>query len=197
MRSILPALGLLVSGVASAQTPRVAVAAGPPPDRRAIWVLQPDHKLARYDAAQFKLWQTVNLPADARQHPESITNSRVGDVLFAYPSDGQTSLRRWWSSNPRHPALVGGAWDVHPASRGGYSILTATPDIYFSKDGEKLYWFEYRQQKLANNGDTSRVARFMAWTTDLDGQNPQAVTEFSSPHASAARHHARKPVPRR
>jgi hypothetical protein len=179
MRSFLAAVLALGSVLASAQTPRVAVMAGPPPGRRAIWVLQPDNKLLMYDGAQFKNWRGHVLPAEARKNPESISISRAGDVLFALPSDGRTALRRFWFSNPRHPELVGGAWDKRPASGGGYNILSATPDLYFSSDGQRLFWFEHRQQTLARNSDTSRDARFLAWSTDLDGENPKQVAEFT------------------
>jgi hypothetical protein len=179
MRSILAAVVALASVFASAQTARVAVMPGPPPGVRAIWVLQSDNKLARYDGTQFKLWQTLLLPAEARKNPDAISISRAGDVLFAYPSDGRTALRRFWCSNPRRPELVGGAWDQRPAAGGGYSVLEATPAIYFSGDGQKLFWFEQRQQRLTRGADVSRDARFLAWTTDLDGERPMPVAEFS------------------
>jgi hypothetical protein len=169
----------LVSVFASAQTARVAVMPGPPPGVRAIWVLQSDNKLARYDGTQFKLWQTVILPAEARKNPDAISISRAGDVLFAYPTDGRIALRRFWCSNPRHPELVGGAWDQRPATGGGYNILSATPELYFSSDAQKLFWFEHRQQRLTRGADVTRDARFLAWTTDLDGEKPMPVAEFS------------------
>ena len=41
---------------AAAQGPRVAVPAGPPAGRTLIWVLEPDNKLAAYDAVDFRHW---------------------------------------------------------------------------------------------------------------------------------------------
>jgi hypothetical protein len=181
MRSSLAAIMALVAVYASAQIARVAVMAGLPPGVRAIWVLQSDNKLARYDAAQFKLWQTLILPAEARKNPDAISISRAGDVLFAYPSDDRTALRRFWCSNPRHPELVGGAWDKRPATGGGYSVLEATPAIYFGSDGQRLFWFEHREQRLTRGSDVSRDARFMAWTTDLKGDDPSQVAQFTFP----------------
>ena len=179
MRSFLAAVVALVAVFASAQTARVAVMPGPPPGLRAIWVLQSDNKLARYDGTQFKLWQTLILPAEARKNPDAISISRAGEVLLAYPLDGRTALRRFWSSNPRHPELTGGAWDQRPATGGGYSILSATPDLYFSSDAQKLFWFEHRQQTLTRGVEVSREARFLAWTTGLDGEKPTPVAEFA------------------
>jgi hypothetical protein len=165
--------------MAVAQTPRVAMMAGPPPGVRAIWVLQADNKLLMYDAAHFHQWQGFTLPAEARKTPEAISISRSGDVLFAYPPDGRSALRRWWSSNRHHPELVGGAWDKRPAAGGGYNILSAAPQVYFTSNGDRLFWFEHREERLNRGPDISRDARFLAWTTDLDGERPRPVAEFS------------------
>ncbi len=185
MRSVLSVLVALAATLACAQQrpPRVAIYAGPPRDVRALWVLQADNSLLMYDTAQFRNWQGLKLPAEARKHPEAITISRSRTVLFPYPSDGRTSLRRFWSSNVYAPELIGGAWDRRPANGGGYSILEATPELYFSSDGERLFWFEHRQQRVtrAGEGDTSRDARFLAWTTDLQGDKPKQVAQFTFP----------------
>jgi hypothetical protein len=177
MRSWL-ALVLAFATTAGAQT-RITIIAAPPPGARAIWVLQPDNKLLMYDAAQFRNWRGHMLPAEARKNPEAISISGTGGVLFAYPLDGRTPLRRFWSSNVYHPEIFGGAWDKRPASGGGYSILEATPAIFFSSDGQKLFWFEHRQQVLNRGPDVSRDARFLAWTTDLQGENPSQVAQFT------------------
>lgn len=79
------------------------------------------------------------------------------------------------------PELIGGGWDQKPAGGGGYSVLEATPAIFFNSDGDKLYWFEHRQQRLTRGPDMSRDARFMAWTTDLKADDPQLVTQFTFP----------------
>ena len=185
MRTFLAAVVALVSVFASAQTARVAVMPGPPPGVRAIWVLQSDNKLARYDGTQFKLWQTLLLPAEARKNPDAISISRAGVVLFAYPSDGRTALRRFWSSNVYNPEFFGGAWDRQPATGGGYSVLEGTPGIYFSSDDQRLFWFEHREQRLTRGPDVSRDARFLAWTTDLKGDVPSRLRNSRFRHASA------------
>lgn len=184
MRSrILAVVALVMLSTAHAQTRRVMVMGGPPPGTKSVWVLSADSKLSRYDAAQFKMWMGgLPLPSEARQHPEAVTISRVGDVLFAYPSDGRSALRRLWCSSPYHSEIVGGAWEKRPTSGGGYNILSATPDVYFSSDGERLFWFEHREQRLNRGGpDISRDARFLAWHTDLGGEDPNPVAEFTLP----------------
>jgi hypothetical protein len=183
MRSLF-AVVLALAAAASAQTsrpPRVTIAMGPPAGVRAIWVLQPDNTLLMYDAAQLRNRRGMKLPAEARKNPEAVSISSTRIVIFAYPPDGRTALRRFWSSNPYAPELVGGAWDRRPASGGGYSILEATPEIDFSSDGQSLYWFEHRQQRLSRGSDISREARFLAWATDLKGDDPRQVAQFTFP----------------
>ena len=139
-----------------------------------------------FDGTQFKNWRGTVLPSEARKNPEAISIHRAGHVIFAYPPDGRTALRRFWSSNVYAPELAGGAWDKRPARGGGFHVLSATPDLYFSSDGERLFWFEHREQRLTRNGDISRDARFLAWTTDLIGDNPQQVAEFALPPCKCA-----------
>ncbi|MGI9102512.1 MAG: hypothetical protein ACR2IF_08715 [Terriglobales bacterium] len=167
----------------NAQTARVAVPAGPPANVQSIWVLGHDGKMSRYDTAQYKMWMGgMPLPAEAGKHPEAVSVSRAGEVLYAYASDGRSSLRRWWRSVPTHSELIGGAWDKRPARGGGYSVLEATPAVYFSSDGQGLFWFEHRSQRLNRGGpDFSREARFLAWATDINGENPAPVAEFAFP----------------
>src|SRR5512142_2419680 len=120
---------------AAAQPPRMALPAGPPPGGALIWVLQPDNTLAAYSATDFRKRQTMALPPEARGHPERISIGRDGSVLVTYPAGENLSLRRLWQSDPGlSPSLTVGADDRTPAPGGGYSITSATPEVYFSSD---------------------------------------------------------------
>lgn len=115
MRSFLAVVLALVAARVDAQAPpRIAIPAGPPPSVRAIWVLQSDNKLLMFDGTQFKNWRGTVLPSEARKNPEAISVSRAGYVLFAYPPDGRTALRRFWSSNVYAPELVEPGRSVRP-----------------------------------------------------------------------------------
>jgi hypothetical protein len=172
---------LALATLSQAQTQRVKVMTGPPLNVRSIWVLDAGNKLSRYDATQFKMWiGGLPLPADARKHPEAISISAKGEVIVVQGVEGESAVRSWWRSVPTHSQLTGGAWDKHPATGGGYNILSATPDLYFSSDGERLFWFEHREQLVNRGGlDISRDARFLSWITDLDGEDPQKIAEFT------------------
>ena len=171
---------------AAAQAPRVAVPAGPPAGRTLIWVLQPDNKLAAYDAADFRNWQTLALPIEAKDHPERISISRQGAVLVTYPVGENVPLRRFWQSDPHlTSSLVGGADDTTPAPGGGYLITSAIPQVHFTSDRERLFWFENRQQTLnRDNLDISVTTVFLAWTTDRHGEDVRQVAEVPFPQCT-------------
>jgi len=168
---------------AAAQAPRVAVPAGPPAGRILIWVVQPDNKLAAYDAADFRHWGTLTLPPEAKGHPESIRISRQGAVLAARPFGENVSLRRFWQSDPHLGwLLVGGTDDKIPASGGGYLITSAIPQVHFTSDPERLFWFEDRKQTLDRGyPDISVTTVFLAWTTNRHGEDVQQVAEVPYP----------------
>lgn len=164
------------------QRPRtVVIMAGPPPSQsRAIWVLQGKNQLLRYDGDQFKQWSGVGLPPEAHDHPENITISRGGEVLYRYANDGR-STTRFWTSDPRQSELVGGAYEERPAGNGDSLITAASPEIHFSADGQQLYWFETRTVTRAADSDKAREAAFISWSTGLDGRSPQKVAELAFP----------------
>ena len=184
--SKLPRVLLLLASLSlglRAQTARVSVMAGVPPGRAAIWVLQPDNKLAAYDAADFRHWQTLALPPEAKDHPESISISRQGAVLAAYPPGENVPLRRFWQSDPRlGSSLFGGAADRAPAPGGGYLITSAVPQVHFTSDPERLFWFENRKQTLNRDYlDISVTTVFLAWTTNRHGEDVRQVAEAPFP----------------
>lgn len=164
------------------QRPRtVIIMAGPPPSpRRAIWVLQGKSQLLMYDGDQFKQWRGLPVPPEAHDHPENITISR-GQVLYRYAPAPSGGITRLWTSDPRQPELVGGAWEQRPAGNGDVLITAAAPELHFSADGQRLYWFETRTVTRAADSDKAREAAFISWTTGLDGRDPQKVTELAFP----------------
>lgn len=175
---------MLVGALAGlAHAGQVAVMAGPPPGRTLIWVLQADNMLAVYDAADFHLWRTVALPPEAKGHPERISISRQGAVLVAYPAGENLSLRRFWQSDPRLGAsLTGGADDKTPAAGGGFLVTSASPNVFFSSDPERLFWFENRRQTTVRNGlEISVKTVFLAWTSDRNGDNVQQIASIALP----------------
>ncbi len=180
----------LISGAlaGSAQAPKAAVMAGPPPGRTLIWVVQAGNRLAAYDAGDFHLWQTLALPPEATGHPERILISGQGAVLVTYPAGENLSQRRFWQSDPRlGSSLTGGADDKMPAPGGGFLVTSASPDVFFSSDPERLFWFENRKQTSVRNGlEISVKTVFLAWTSDRRGESVQQIASIALPPCPCA-----------
>lgn len=171
---------------AAEPAPQIAVPAGPPASRTLIWVLEPDNRLAAYDAADFRNWQTMALPPEATGHAERIAVSRQGAVMVAYPAGENVSLLRIWQSDPHYgSSLVGGADDRRPAPGGGELITAAVPQVFFTGDQERLFWFESREQRLNRDGaDISVDTVFLAWTTNRRGDDVRRVAEVPFPRCT-------------
>jgi hypothetical protein len=160
-----------------AQT-RVVVFGGPSASRTMIWVLGGDNHMSEYDGVEFRLWVGgISMPPDARKHPEDILVTRTGVVMYSDMLP-VTSLRHIWSTNNYAHDLVGGADDKRAASSGGFLITSATPAVFPSGDGGRLFWFENRFTTLDRGPEASRDGNFLSWTTDLTGNNPKPVTSF-------------------
>ena len=143
-----------------------------------IWVLSPDNKMSEYDAVLFHPWVTgVGLPPEARKHPENILITSSGIVMYVDTLPG-TALRHIWSTNPYANELVGGADDRRPSAAGGFQITSATPAVYASAEGKRLFWFEDHFSTVNRGPDLSREGSFISWTTDLAANDPQPVTSF-------------------
>ncbi len=180
MRALLLPLTLCVIWAPSFTQSRVAVSGGPPAGRKAVWILGADGKMSEYDAADFHPWMTgLALPAGARQHPQNISISRKGTIIYADTIAG-THLLRLWSWNRYAQELTGGSQETRPGSNGGSIDTWATPVVYFSDDGARFFWFENRMTVTSGrDGDISRVGEFSSWTTDLHGENLTPVVSFS------------------
>jgi hypothetical protein len=160
-----------------AQTPSVMIAAGAPAGRKLIWILGDGGRLSAYDATNFHLDMSVALPPGARKHPEDISISRGGTVIYADLVAG-TALRRLWSTNNYAHELIEGAQDARPAKGGGFLVTSATPEVYFSDDGEHFFWFENRISVVRRGADLSRTGELLSWTTNLQGEDPKPVVSF-------------------
>ena len=171
---VLAALTTLAYGQA-----RVAIAPAPPPGTRSIWVLSADNKLVRYETSQWRQVTSMPVSREFRKRPESLAISATGQAFFTQEQEAEEGLRHFSFVDPGARTLMGGAFERTPAKDGGYLVTSAKPSLAFSGDGNQLYWFEHREQRLSQEGDRWRDAKFHAWTTDLSGENPKAIAEFS------------------
>jgi hypothetical protein len=124
MRSFLLAAALVA--VTLAQTPL-----------RTIWVLsaQPQPSITQFDAVNFNVLRTVNVPKQAVDHPEYLSVNRNGQLLFVLPSgiqlaDGaDTADQIWYSRNATMVAFPRQSsdqqrrmWFLDAAAEGLYAL---------------------------------------------------------------------------
>ena len=178
MRSVTAALVLLLAPAPLWAQGRVAVYAGPGANRPMIWVLGADNKLSEYDGVEFRKWVGgLAMPPEARKHPENIFIT-AGQIVMYSDLVAGTTLRHIWSTNHYAHELVGGADDKRAAAGGGFLATTATPVVFASNDGQRLYWFENRCTALDRGAEIWRDGDFLSWTTDLTGNDPKPVTSL-------------------
>jgi hypothetical protein len=182
MRRLLLVLTCVVLSAArpvAAQTQSAAVFAGVP-NQTSIWVLGEDGRLSAYDGITFRIRMSMAVPGDVLKHAEGLSISRAGMVLFAADATGAGPLRLWSSNNYAHQ-LTGGVDETLPSPGGGTIVTSASPVVFFSSDGQRLYWFENRFTQTQQQENISRIGRFLAWATDLQGESMREFLRVDFP----------------
>ena len=185
MRTIAGLFFALLPATMFAQA-RVAVPAGMPVGTRSIWVLSADNKLSQYDASIFRLAMSTPVAPESRTHPERLQISSTGEILYEHEPSPQTGIREYSFLGMRQGApFVAGAYARQPAKTGGFLNTVGKTEVHFSRDGQRLFWFENHHQVLeGSEGEVWRDGSFRAWTTDLQGGHVQQITEFKFPRCS-------------
>jgi hypothetical protein len=158
-----------------------------PPTHSIIWILAADGSLSAYDGTNFRLLKKSPspLPPDARQHPESISITRAGIVLYAKlePNSGGRPLHWYLWENGHTQNLIGASRDERPAKDNSTLVTSATPAARFATDGRRLFWFENKLSVIQreNEGEISQSGEFRSWTTVLDGHDAKPVVSVALP----------------
>lgn len=157
-----------------------------------LWVLRASGQLVEYDLATFAVKQTVKLPAEAIESPQSIQVTRVGQVLFVptlslpLADTDLTSPHKVWFWNG-HAAItldLGVKRDL--GQTGSNQLVTeSAPTVFLSADGAHLYSFSNEQQRLQREGiDLSVDTTWQAWRTDLNGNGREDVASVKLPECN-------------
>src|SRR5208282_4112090 len=92
---------LAVSGLVLSAAPLFAQGKLVPEKR--LWVLRSQGEMVEYDPSTFVAKQTVKIPVEASQSPQSIAINRLGQILFApavslplAESDTQSPHKLWF-----------------------------------------------------------------------------------------------------
>ncbi len=157
-----------------------------------LWVLRASGELVEYDLATFAVKQTVKLPAEALESPQSIQVTRLGQVLFVpalslplADSDLKSPHTVWlWNGHEAITLDLGVKREV--GQTGSNQLVTeSAPTVFLSVDGAHLYWFSNEQRRLQREGiDLSVDTTWQAWRTDLNGNGREDVASLKLPECN-------------
>lgn len=167
---------LLLTASSLAQAPR-------------LWVLRSPGEMVEYDPARFAQKQTVKVPAEATQSPQSVAVNRLGQVLFAPPvslplAEGDAATpHNVWFWNGRTAATMDRGLKREVGSAGSNQAVTeSAPAVYLSADGQHLFWFANQARRLQREDvDLSVTATWQAWRTDATGAGREDLATVKLP----------------
>jgi hypothetical protein len=173
MRKLAAVLGTLLFAMPGfAQAPR-------------LWVLRPTGEMVEYDPATFAAKQTVKLPADAAQSPQSIFVNAVGQILFMpavslpLSEEDVAAPHKIWLWNANAASTIDQGVKHNTETTGSnQAVIESAPVVSLSADGNHLFWFANQQRRLQREDvDLSTEITWQAWRTDfIGGQRDDLAT---------------------
>ena len=154
-----------------------------------LWVLRAPGEMAEYDPATFTQKQTIKVPAEAVQSPQSLAVNHLGQILYAPPLSlplaeaDLPSAHKVWLWDGRTAATIDEGVKREVATTGSNQAVTeSAPAAYLSADGTHLFWFANLSRRLQReNVDLSITTTWQAWQTDTNGGNRQNLVEVKLP----------------
>ena len=164
-------------------------ASGQGPKR--LWVLRAPDEIVEYDPVTFSPRNTVQVPPEALDHPEWLSVSSGGRILFdpdpsrlAYPGAGSTTDGIWmW--NGEQAELLRRGWTRTVTPEGvNVSVLETAPRCILSAQGAELYWLGNEFRRLEREGygiQLSVASTFRAWRSGPTGEPRELIGEIPLP----------------
>jgi hypothetical protein len=157
-------------------------------DKR-LWVLRTPGEMVEYDSTTFAVKQTVKVPAEAVQSPQSVAVNHLGKILFApvitlplADSDIDSPHKAWlWNG---HESISIDLGVKHETAKTGsnLAVTESAPIVFLSANGEHLFWFTNQQRRLQREDvDLSVSTTWQAWQTELDGSKREELISAKLP----------------
>jgi len=152
-------------------------------------MLRPPGEMVEYDPATFAVKQTVKVPAEAAQSPQSVSVNRLGQILFApaeslpLSEDDTASAHKVWFWNGHSAATIDAGVKREIAVTGSNQAVTEiAPAPYLSAEGSHLFWFANLARRLEREDiDLSVATTWQAWRTDGNGAGREDLTTMKLP----------------
>jgi len=156
-----------------------------------LWVLRAAGEIVEYDPATFSPRNTVRVPPEALDHPEWLSVSTGGRILFdpdpsrlAYPGPGSTPAGIWlWNGEQAESLKRGWTRTVTPDGVN-VSVLETAPRCILSAQGEQVYWLGNEFRRLQREGygiQLSVASTFRAWQSGPAGEPREPIGEIPFP----------------
>ena len=154
-----------------------------------LWVLRAPGEMVEYDPATFAVKQTVKVPAETLQAPQSVAVNRLGQILFAPAAslplaEGEVeSAHRFWLWDGQAARTLDPEMKFESARTGSNQAVTeSAPAVFLSVDGTHLFWFANQARRLQREGvDLSTLNSWQAWRTVLAGGKREDLAEAKMP----------------
>jgi len=154
-----------------------------------LWVLRAPGEMVEYDMSTFAAKQTIKLPSDAVESPQSVAVNHLGQVLFS-PSvalpleedDVESPHKVWfWNGHAATTFDLGLKREVTTAG-SNQAVVEFAPAVYLSADGSHLFWFANQARRLEREDvDLSTITTWEAWRTDLNGGAREELAALKFP----------------
>jgi len=154
-----------------------------------LWVLRAPGEMVEYDPATFAVKQTIKVPAEAMQSPQSVTVNRLGQILFApavtlplADSDITSAYKAWLWNGHGVTTIELGVKHETATTGSNLAVSESAPTAYLSADGNHLFWFANDERRLQREDiDLSVNTTWQAWQTDLGGAKREDLASMKLP----------------
>jgi hypothetical protein len=159
-----------------------------------LWVLRAPGEMVEYDAATFAVKQTVKVPAEAVQSPQSFSVNHLGQMSFAptvslpLSESGADAQHKIWVWNGLSAAVLDQGVRWKSVTEGSnLAINESAGTAYLSADGKHLIWFANQAHRLQREDiDLSTATTWQAWRTDLGGGAREELASSKLPECKCA-----------
>lgn len=159
-----------------------------------LWVLRASGEMVEYDPATFAVKQTVKLPSEAAQSPQSVAVNQLGQILFVpaislplADNDLQAAHKAWLWNGQTASALDLPVSRESAKTGSNQAVTDTVATIVLSADGKHLFWFANQQRRLQREEiDLSATTTWQAWRTDLSGEGKEDLTSAKLPDCTCS-----------
>jgi hypothetical protein len=154
-----------------------------------LWVLREPGEMVEYDPATFAAKQTVKVPAESLQSPQSLSVNHLGQILFApavtlpLADSDITSPHKAWFWNGHSASTIDMGVTHETATTGSnLAVSESAATLFLSTAGDHLFWFANEQRRLQREDvELSVATTWQAWQTDLSGSKREDLVSTKLP----------------